>query len=119
MLNRKEKFAMTYIFNKCDGKESVLISPEELLNFLNSKYDLKLADVTEIVNALVLENYISMVLSDKKGKTIYCISLDKRGESFVRDMENSKKNITMLIVRTILLAVLSFTVGMILKAIFK
>ncbi len=119
MLNSKEKLAMTYIFNKCDGKESVLITPEELLNFLNSKYDLSIVDVGEIVNALVLENYITMILSDKKGKPIYCISLEKKGESFVRDLANNKKKITLLITRTVLLAILSFAVGMILRAIFK
>ena len=118
MLNKKEKLAMAYIYEKCEGKESVLITPDELLNCLNSKYDLTAVDVTEIVNALVLEGYITMILSDKKGKPIYCISLEKKGESFIRDLVNNKKKITLLIVRTVLLAILSFVVGLILKAIF-
>lgn len=118
MLNNKEKLVMTYIFNKCEGRESVLITPEELLNFANSKYDLTIADINEIVDALVLESMITMILSDKKGKPIFCISLEKKGESFLRDLANNKKKITMLIIRTVLLAVLSFVVGLILKAIF-
>lgn len=118
MLNKKEKLVMTYIFNKCEGKESILISPDELLNFANSKYDLTISDINEIVDALVLENYITMILSDKKGKSIFCISLEKKGESFLRDLANSKKKISLLIIRTVLLAILSFVVGLILKAIF-
>ena len=94
MLNKKEKLAMAYIYEKCEGKESVLITPDELLNCLNSKYDLTAVDVTEIVNALVLEGYITMILSDKKGKPIYCISLEKKGESFIRDLANNKNPTT-------------------------
>ncbi len=119
MLSKKEKFIMYYIFDKCTNKDSVLISPEELQNYALSKYEFTLPEIGEIIDNLVLENYITMILSDKKGKPIYCISLDKKGESFVREEQNKKKNTFNIIMRTVLLAVLSFVVGLVLKAIFS
>ena len=119
MLSKQEKLVMQYIFDKCKNKSSVLISPDELCNMLAPKYEVGKIEIDEIINNLVLENYITMVLSDKKGKPIYCMSLDKKGESFERDIENSKKTTIKLVVRTVALAVLSFVVGLILKAIFS
>ena len=118
MLSKKENILMSYIFGKCEGKESVLITPEELLNQFTPKYELSQAEIKELVDNLVLDGYITMILSDKKGKPIYCISLDKKGESYERDRQNEKKNLAKLIVRTILLAVLSTLVGVLLKLIF-
>ena len=118
MISKKEKVLMKYIFKKCEGKESVLISPEELENQLKPKYDVSRKELEQLVEGLVLDRYITMVLSDKNGKPIYCISLDKKGESFERDIENERKTLIKLVVRTILLAVLSTAVGVILKLIF-
>jgi len=118
MLSKKEKIFLNYIFNKCTEKESVLITPEELQNELNPKYNVNLQEVSELVNGLVLDNYITMILSDKKGKPIYCISLNKKGESYLRDQQAARKNLMNLIVRTVLLAILSTAVGLVLKAIF-
>ncbi len=119
MLNRKEKFIMAYIFEKCQNKDSVLISPEELQNYSLSKFNISLPEIGEIIENLVLENYITMVLSDKKGSPIYCISLDKKGEGFLREQKNKRKSTVNIIVRTVLLAILSFVVGVLLKAIFS
>ena len=119
MLNRKEKMVMHFIFDKCKNKSSVLISPEEISNHLYSKFEVGKVEIDEIINNLVLDNYITVILSDKKGQLIYCISLDKNGESFLRDQENKKKTTINLIIRTVALAVLSFAVGLILKAIFS
>lgn len=118
MLSCKEKKVMSYIYTKCEGKTSQLISPEEISNYLVPKYDVGKVEMDEIINNLVLENYITMIMSEKKGQPIYCISLTQKGEGFEREQINAKKNIRNLIVRTILLAILSFVVGLILKAIF-
>lgn len=119
MISKKEKVLMKYIFKKCESKESVLITPEELENELKPRYDVSRKELEQLVNGLVLDRYITMILSDKKGKPIYCISLDKKGESFERDMETERKTLVKLVVRTILLAVLSTAVGVVLKLIFS
>ena len=92
MLAKKEKILMNYIFNKCEGKESQLIAPNELLNQLKPRYDISEGEIKEMLDNLVLDGYITMILSDKKGKTIYCISLDKKGESYERDRQHEKQS---------------------------
>lgn len=118
MLSKKEKILMGYIFEKCSGKESVLITPEELLNILMPKGEHSQAEVKEMLDNLVMDGYITLILSDKKGKPIYCISLDKKGESYERDRQNERQTLVKLVIRTILLAVLSTLVGVALKLIF-
>lgn len=117
---KKEKMVMDYIFDKSNGKDSVLISFKEITDVL-TKNLLETSDVEidEIMQNLSLDGYINVILSDKKGKPIYCVSLDKKGVSWRRDAENRRKTTIMLVVRTVLLAVLSFAVGLILKAVFK
>ena len=118
MLSKKEKIIMDYIFVKCEGKESVLISPNELMNKLKPKYELAETELKDLVDNLVLDGYITMILSDKKGSPIYCISLNKKGESYERDKQNERKTLIKLIVRTVLLAILSTAVGFLIKLIF-
>ncbi len=119
MLNRKEKQVMKYLFEMCVGKKSCLIDPDDILNFLQPKYDVNNVELDQIVNALVLENYIDLVNSDKNGKLIYCISLKTKGEGFERECQNAKKNRYIIITRTVILACLSFAITLILKAIFS
>lgn len=119
MLNRKEKATMDFLFSKCIGKQSVLLTPEEIANSLMPKYECNLVEIEQILNALSLDNYIDVVNSDNKGKLIYCISLRTKGEAYERDKKGQKKRIYLIVTRTVLLACLSFAVGLILKAIFK
>lgn len=116
---KKEKVVMDYIFERANGKESVLIGVEELADFL-SPYIGKVSNemLDQIMQNLSLDGYISVIMSDKKGKPIYCVSLERKGESWRRDNEKRKQTTIMLVVRTVLLAVLSFVVGVVLKAIF-
>jgi DNA-binding MarR family transcriptional regulator len=120
MLNRKEKLVMSYLYDVCianGGK--CLLSIEEIINNLYSKVDLTEDKVQEIVKNLAFDDYIEVVDSDKKGERVYCITLTEHGQAFVRENNNTKRNTRMLIIRTVLLAVLSFVVGVILKAIFS
>ena len=62
--------------------------------------------------------YINVVNSDKNGELIYCITVLPKGKSFYREEKNKKKTWSVAIIRTIILAVISFVVGIILKALF-
>ncbi len=119
MLNKKEKKVMKFLYEKCKDKESSLIAPQEITNYLMPKYEINNVEVDQIINSLVLDNYIDVVHSDSKGKLIYVISLKQKGSSFKRELKHKKKMTYMIIVRTIALAVLSFIVGIILKNIFS
>ena len=117
MLSRREKIIMKYIYTKCANKKSTLISLNEFLE-VSSPNEMKEVELNEILNNLVLENYISLIPSEKNKVKTYCISLKEKGESFQRELDNNKKSIAKAITRTVLLACLSFIVGLILKAIF-
>ncbi|MBQ2864478.1 MAG: hypothetical protein IJE91_03325 [Clostridia bacterium] len=119
MLNGKEKRVMQYLFDCCSGKKSCLIEPDDILNYLQPKYEINNIELDQILNALVLENYIDLVNSDKNGKLVYCISLKTKGEGFERERKNAKKNVYIIVTRTIILACISFAVTLILKAIFS
>ena len=120
MLNRKEKIIMQYLFNTCksleDGK--CLLSAKDIATKVYSKADLTEFEIDEMIKNLVLENYIEVLYSDKKGQTVYLITLTEKGHAFDREKRNTKIKTSVLIVRTVLLAILSFVVGLILKAIF-
>ena len=119
MLNRKEKKVMQFLFENCNGKTSALIEPDDILNFLQPQYDVNNIELEQILSALVLENYIDVVNSDKNGKLVYCVSLKTKGESFERDLQNSKKSLYKKIISTVIFACLSFIVTLILRAIFS
>ena len=119
MLSKKENSVMNFIYSKCENGESVLISPNDIATACLDKYDLTNVEIEQILNGLMLDNYIDVVNSDKKGKLVYCITLKQKGISYKRDIEQKKKTSIMLITRTVLLAVLSFIVGVILRAIFS
>ena len=118
MLNKIDKTVMSYIYKKSVNKGTSLISPQELLANLNNTV-ISPEQLSIAINNLQLDGYIDYVVSNTKGKQVYCFTLKQKGEAFLREEENAKKTNIKLIVRTILLAILSFIVGIILKSIFK
>ena len=118
MLNLKESKVMDYIYSVCKDKQSCLISPFEIANHLMPRYEINDFEIDQIIEALVLDNYIDVVHSDNKGKLVYVISLKPKGEAYDRDKKSSRKRLYLIIVRTVLLAVLSFVIGVALKLIF-
>lgn len=118
MLSRKEKLIMKYILESSANGDTCLLSPIDLIHSVEPRYSISNVEVNGLLDGLVQENYISLVNSDKNGELIYCISILPKGKSFHREQKNIKKTWVNAIVKTILLAVLSFLVGLALKAIF-
>jgi hypothetical protein len=119
VLNSLEKAVMLLLHDKCANKESVLISPNQIIISLLPKYQLTVKELDKIINNLILDGYIDVINSDNKGNTIYCVSLKMKGIAFKRDMLNQKKNNRYLLGRTIILAIISVTITLILRAIFS
>ena len=117
MLTRREKIIMNLIFEKCEKKGKCLISCSEIQKELYPT-EFSEKEISEVVNYLVLDEYISLIVTEKNGMETYCISLKDKGEAYKRDNVNSKRAGIKKIITTILLAILSFVVGVILKAIF-
>ena len=118
MLSRKEKIIMHYILSVSSGKSTCLLSPLDLQHALEPRYSTNNIEVQALLEGLAQENYINLVNSDKNGELIYCITILQKGKSFNREQKNIRKSWSTAIIRTILLAVLSFVVGLILKMIF-
>lgn len=118
MLSRKEKLLMQYILKSSASKDTCLLSPLDIEHAFEPKFTVKHVEIQSLLEGLVQENYINLVNSDKNGELIYCITILPKGKSFVREQKNLKKSWTSAILRTVLLAILSFIIGLILKAIF-
>ncbi|MGN0960927.1 MAG: hypothetical protein ACI4PF_01860 [Christensenellales bacterium] len=118
MLSRKEKMIMQYILKESGNRDTCLLLPIDVEHAVAPRYTINQIEVQALLEGLVQENYINLVNSDKNGELIYCISILPKGKSFHREQKNIKKSWLSAILRTVLLAILSFVVGLILKAIF-
>ena len=118
MLTFKEKYIMEYVYQKCQGKKSCLISPREIISFVADKYVLFPDELEKIMTNLSYDNYIELFKSDKKGNPVFCVSLKLKGEGFHRELTNNKRNLMYIVGRTLILAIITGIVG-ILFAIVK
>ena len=118
MLSRKEKLIMQYILKQSGKKDTCLLLPLDIEHALAPRYVINQIEAQALLDGLVQENYINLVNSDKNGELVYCISILPKGKSFHREQHNIKKSWITAVVRTIVLAILSFVVGVLLKSIF-
>lgn len=123
MLSFKEKYVMEYVYQKCQGKKSCLISPREIISFVADKYVLFPDELEKIMTNLSYDNYIELFKSDKKGSPVFCVSLKIKGEGFHRELTNNKRNLWFSIGSKVALAVLgavvAFVVGLLLRGIWN
>jgi len=119
MLNKVEKQIMKYFYSRCYNKESCLIKPDDIKISLIPDLEINDTELDRAVNNLIYDGYIDLVVSDNKGSPIYCVSLKSKGQAFLREMENTKKENRYLIIRSIALALLGVAVTWIIKLIFN
>ena len=58
-------------------------------------------------------------MSENKGTPVYCVSLKSKGQAFLREMENHKKENRYLVIRSIALALIGVAATWIIRLIFK
>ncbi len=119
MLDRKEKMVMLFLSQVCTSKRSYLISAEQIAEFVSKKYLLSIAEIDDIMVSLSKDNYLDFITSESKNGYYYCITLKNKGLTFKKDQKKHRQEIVILLVRSIGITILSFIVGLILKAIFK
>ena len=117
MLNKTENKVMTALIKICKDKTSSLVSPMDLLSVVGRK-DFSLSALERVMNDLAADGYFDLVYSDRRGETVYCLTLTKKGKGFNRDRINFKRNLIFRLLLTVGLAVVSFIIGLILKKIF-
>ncbi len=110
---------MEYVYQKCQGKKSCLISPREIISYVADKYIMYPDELEKIMTNLSYDNYIELFKSDKKGSPVFCVSLKIKGEGFHRELSNNKRNIMLLLGRTCILAVISAIISVLVKIIIS
>ena len=119
MLDKKEKLVLLYLSSVCTSSGTYLVSTSKVAEYVSKKYVISLAELNDIMISLSKDNYLDFVVSDSKKGYYYCVNLKYKGLTFKKDLKKEKQVIYMLIFRTLLLSVLSFIFGLILKIIFK
>lgn len=104
---------MEYVYQKCQGKKSCLISPREIISFVADKYVIFPDELEKIMTNLSYDNYIELYKSDKKGSPVFCVSLKLKGEGFHRELSNNKRTLVTNIIIKVSLAVLVGIIGII------
>ena len=117
MLSKKEKKVMSAIYQLASNKEALLITPTDVRSIVGVEV-VKKQEVESIVNDLKGDGYFDLIYSDRHGETVYCISLTAKGRGFLRESKLVKRNLLFRLFVTVALAVVSFIVGLILRAVF-
>ena len=117
MLNKSERLVMKIISSQCKNKSTVLITPTDIIRIIgDEKWNRARLDKT-IVD-LQMDGYFDLVYSDRQGEKVYCITLTEKGKGYERSLRVWRRNIYFRVLLSCLLAVISFSVGLLLKAIF-
>ena len=115
MLNKKETALMRVIYKKTTkNKGMCLIRPVELMTGIPYEIDFRAEDLEPTMKALVYDEYIEIVESDKKGDFYYCVTLLKKGFAFRRSEEQRLRTRRSSIISKVLLALLGGAVTIIL-----
>lgn len=117
MLSKKERAIMQVLCNESKDKSSILISPNDILSILK-KENLSLKDVDKILSDLNADGYFDLIYSDRHGELVYWIALSNKGKAFLRDQKLLKRNLLFRLCATIIFALISFFIGIILKKLF-
>lgn len=117
MLSVFENRVMGAVYSVCENKDTVLISPLDLLNIIN-KDEITLTKLEKIMTDLSQDGYFDLVYSDRHGESIYCITINEKGKAFKRNGVVIKRNLLYRLCLTVVFAVISFLIGIILKKIF-
>ena len=119
MLNKQENEVMSAVYDMCDGKESCLVSPMEIVSLLPAKRRYTPQKVEQILRSLELDDYFDLIASERKGEKMYVITLHPNGVAYKRTVVQVRRNVTFKIVLSVAGAVVTFVVGILLKMIFS
>ena len=119
MLDKKEKLVMLYLLGKCVDKKTYLIPSSSIAEYVSRKYFIAIAELDDIMISLSKDNYLDFVGTSSKKGYYYCINLKNKGLTYKKDLKKQKQELVGLVIRTIILSIVSFVLGLLLKIIFK
>ena len=118
MLSRKENAVMSVLCKEGQEKEALLISPTDIVK-MSGESSLTVSAVEKVVSDLSTDRYLDLVYSDRHGERVYCITLTKKGKGYLRGIKSMRRSMLFRLAMTVVFAVISFVIGLILRAIFK
>ncbi|MDR2266950.1 MAG: hypothetical protein LBE09_05140 [Christensenellaceae bacterium] len=119
-LNKKEKHLMDVIYESALSKTGqCLISPLEILAKIPYKVKFSENDLQPVMDALSYDGYLEYELATKKGDPMYFISLKEKGFSYERQKKQNRIKIIRRVITTVIFALLSWAVKMIVDAIIS
>jgi len=119
MLSRMEAKIMDYLFERCRGKKSVLVTPKEILHALMPKYEITAKQLDGILKNLVIDGYLELTSSDKKGQPVYVVALKDRGAAYEREKAERRKRLVRSVGWKVLLTLIGFGITYALWEIFR
>ena len=117
MLSKSESKVILGVINACGKRDSVLISPFDLIKLCLIK-DLSVERLDKILSDLNSDGYFDLVHSERHGERIYCITLLDKGKGYDRSVKVLRRSVLFRIGLSTALAVFSFLIGVILRRIF-
>lgn len=117
MLNKTESRVMAVLNKECKERSALLISPIDLIKITGEK-GLTQSKLEKIMNDLFIDGYFDLIYSDRHGERVYCLTLTEKGKGYMRSVKIMRRNLLFRLIITVGLALLSFVIGLILRAIF-
>lgn len=118
MLSKHENEVMSAVFLLCDGTDSCLVSPLDILSVLPAKKQYNPEKVENILHDLCCDGYFDLITSERKGETMYVINLKENGFNFKRNAKQRQRDIAFRIMLAFIGAAATFIFGLIIKGIF-
>lgn len=118
-MNRCENDVMRAVYCLCDGTDSCLISPYDILNVLPQRKGYTPEKVESALLSLKDGDFIDLIFSNRKGEKMYVLSLKANGQTFKNRSAQKRKELGNKILTAFVGALATFIFGLILKAIFK
>ena len=118
MLTRNEDKIMFAVYSACKEKTSALLSPDDILSMANVRGEVSYDGLEKILEALEYDDYFDLIRSDRKGEKVYCITLHEKGQGYKRQKTIVKRNVGFKVTLAVIGGLVSFAIGLLLKAIF-
>jgi hypothetical protein len=117
-MNRCENEVMSAVYMLCDGTDGCLISPIDILSILPSRKKYNIERIDDALNALHMDGYFDLIVSERQGEKMYVISLKESGITFKRRAGQRKRDFAFKIFLAFVGAFATFIFGLILNAVF-
>ena len=117
-LNKRENEVMNAVFELSCGKERFLLAPCELKAVLPAKGKYDNAALDRLLRGLALDGYFELVESERKGEPVYVIHMREAGLSYRRQDYQRRRSVMFRWGVAAVGAVITFLIGILLRAIF-